>query len=285
VEKLAKCLFILSFIFLCRCPGGADFNGKQRFTDYTAYTVEPGHVKTGLGFVGSTYDDLGMSIKTEAGIIDNLQAGTNVAHDALGVVNLNGKYLFYKTGNFLFSAQAGIKWFNPHNFWIIPEEDRKELENVDVYMLPLSITTTYLAAKWATINCKLGYAFSTVRGSVSVEKGLGKGGFGGHEVFLEPIALFYLWDGYAFILGWQLPVYSGIYVDAKAEVPIEQGIVAGTESKEFRKLDIKDLNTAYFGVQFAWGDFNLRILGTKGLRFFDRHLKTTVPSFEIYYRF
>jgi len=224
-------------------------------------------------------------IRAEYGIYKDAEIGTNAAHDAIGVVNLYGKYMFYSTGDFSFSANLGLKWFNPKNFWILSAEKRDELSAVNVYMIPVALTGSYVAADWIGLHLRLGYTFSTVDGALSEGDALAEGGVGGHEVFLQPALTMYPLEGVAVILGAQLPVYSGVYVNTYAETEVYPGVVAGGKVKEFQKLDVKEMNTLYLAVQLCWGSLNLRLTATKGLRFFNEHIKTVLPGAEVFWRF
>ncbi len=266
------------------CLAHPNFQGEGRLTDYTAYALHPGEFQAGAGLVGTGMDDLGASARFEAGIVRGLQAGTNVAHDVFGIVNLNAKYAFVEVGDFAFAAGMGFKWFNPRLLWVLPEQTREKYSGVNIYILPVTATASWAALSWMGVHLRLGYTWSGVDATLDSGDALARAGFGGHEVFAQPALTFYPTHGLAVIAGAQVPLVSVVRVAGQAEEPVAPGVVVGAGAVEYQRLDVKGLNTLYLAVQFCWGKTNLRLSLTRGLRFLEQQAGW-LPAVEAYWRF
>jgi hypothetical protein len=96
------------------CLSTTDFQSKAgRVTDLSAYSLDTWEMRTGLGLVGTTLDDVGANIPLEVGLPGNVQLGTNLAHDIGTLLNLNAKWTALDLTHFGLAVEVGVKWTNP----------------------------------------------------------------------------------------------------------------------------------------------------------------------------
>jgi len=279
----------LSFIILISagCPATTQFHHKDhRPTDYTAHTLNKNEWRVGLGVVGTNYDTLGLSTDVRMGVMDGLEFGTNAAHDALGILNLDGKYRFVGGDWGEMALRAGIKWVNPSNIWILPEKKRAELGDINLIMIPLEIRSSFPINDWFGLHVHLGYIHSEIAGDVQSGSTLVNAGFGAREAYIQSYLTFSLWDKALLSLGAQVPVWGSVWYSGELENELAPGVVAGARTAQWKRLDMKELTTSFLMIESRfWESTYLRLSVVQGLRFLNKRVPAALPAAELYWRF
>jgi hypothetical protein len=291
-------LAAVAALVLAGCPAHTDYGGAQRLTDHTAYTLEPGEVLTGVGLGGATVDNLLLSLRLEwSPYVDGLEIGTNLAHDAVSIINLYAKYNVLDTRWFGLGVRLGFKWLNPSNVWIVPDGSglKEDLGAVDMYMFPASVMVSFPLAEWISIHTELNYMYTPVSGDLVLDDTHYNGGVAWHELALHPAVHLHLGAGTALLLGVQVPLYSAVSGDGYSETPDPNhpGIRYGLQASLSTRFAVTELVSPWIGLHVAWEHFNLRVTGTWGLRFFDESMLQAdgwlayvpIPGVELAWRF
>lgn len=266
------------------CLAHPDFNGRDRLTDWTAYTLPARDFQAGVGLIGTGLDDIGASGRFEAGVVEGLQLGTNVVHDAFGIVNVAAKYAAPEVSRFTFAGGLGFKWTNPKVIWVLPRDQRDRLSDVNAFMVPVSVTASWAPLSWMGAHLRLGYTWLGIDGAVSSDDALFAGGGNEHDLYVQPTLTFYPLHGWAIVAGAQIPVYA--YLEAGGQVATSPvpGVVVGGGAEAGRELDVRRKNTIYVATQLCWGKTNLRLSATYGLRVFEAQAGF-LPAAEVFWRF
>lgn len=267
------------------CPAHTDYNGAERLTDHTAYTLGSGETLLGIGAGEADRANLLFSLRAEHAFFEGFEVGTNVAHDALGVVNAYVKGTPLATRWVALGARVGLTWLNPQNIWMMPAESRDDLGDLDLFMVPLTIAATFPLASWVGLTLEANYTYSGVAGTASIGESSADAGFGGHEVSLRPSANFYVGRGIALQLGLDVPLYASTSLSGYVEEEVQPGVVVGAQAGSSKTLDVRGLTTTYVGFHMAWEHFNLRLFATYGLRIFAKRLKVPIPGAAVFWRF
>ncbi|HIA03911.1 MAG TPA: hypothetical protein EYN06_10725 [Myxococcales bacterium] len=278
----------ISILTLSGCLASTDFRAPEhRLIDLGADVLPDGTTQLGFGLLGSGYDNLGLSAIFKRGMPANTELGTNLAHDLLGIINLDLRMKFVDQEWGRIGARIGFKWFNPQEILLFQLMDKKpfgERGEINLFMLPITLQSTFPLADWADLHINLGYLFQGIQGTVSNDFSDVHGGVGAREVFLQPHLSFYAWD-MAFIVGAQLPIWAQGLVSARAETEIQDGVILGVQSTEYQELEVKQLTTTYVGAEWRWGSAHVRFMMTYGLRFLTGRIKAPLPSLDVYWRF
>jgi hypothetical protein len=279
---------LLSAGFWAGCFASTDFRApEQRLTDLGADVLPEGTWQSGFGVLGTGYDNLGLSSNLKLGMPANTELGTNLAHDALGIINADFRIKFVDEDWGRIAARVGVKWFNPKYLLLFQATGTNPFEEAgdfNLFIVPITAQATFPVAEWLDIHMNVGYLYQGVHGRFSLDAGKGGGGIGAREVFLQPHLTFYSWN-LAFILGAQIPIWAEGLVDVSAETEVTDGVIIGTHASEYQKLDVKDLNTTYLGAEWRWGNAHVRFTMTYGLRFLTGRAKRPLPSLDVYWRF
>lgn len=280
----SRVLVCLVPIALASCLGHPQWAGRDSLLDVTAGTLDRGRVQVGIGAVGTRYDDVGLSIPVHVGVVGGLQLSTNVAHDIVSILNLSAKWRFVDAKGFSIAAGAGIKWMNPKNLWMLPDETRDRYSKVNVYLVPVRLSLSWAATSWMGIHLHANYTWSGLDARLPPDDLLSRAGFGGHEVVLEPVLTFFPVHGWALIAGVQAPVFSEVTVLADTETYVSPGIYMGVLGTQKKRLDVADLVTLVIGSELVWEAFRLRLSVTRGLRFLERRAGW-LPAVDVAWRF
>ncbi len=277
---------LLSLALLPGCLSATAYTSPEgRITDFSAYTLRPGEVRTGLGFVGRTIDDVGLSIPLEVGLPYGGQVSTNIGHDVAPLINADLEWNFLDRKHFGLGARVGIKWTNPTLFYWLDEESREDFGDIDTIFVPVSINTSYPITSWFDAHLDVGYLHSAVYGTAETSGVSGSGAFSSREVFLHPKVAFYIVEKVAILLGAYVPVYAKALVKATSESEVKDGTVVGAEVSAYEKIDVKGLFTVYAATEMRWGPTHLRLGVVYGMRFLNQRLSYVLPNLDLYWRF
>lgn len=280
-------LLLLALAALCAgCPSTTRFHTPAgRLTDHTAYTLPPGEVKLGVGLVGTTIEDVGASIPVEVGLPAGFQIGTNAAHDVVALVNVTAKWNPLDTKHAALGVQAGFKWFNPSNLWLLPDDVREELGSLDLFIIPVWVIGTFPVVDWFDATLGIGYTHSEASGEYATGSALADGYVAAREITLHPRLSFYPGDVVAIVVGAWVPVWARAVASAAAEVEVQPGVIAGFDDTEYRRLDVRGLVTPYVAAELRWGVTRLRLGANWGMRFLTKRLEIPLPTLDLYWRF
>ena len=257
-----------------------------RLTDFTAYTLGAGNVKTGLGLVGTSYDNAGASIPLRVGVGGGVELGTNVLYDAVGFFNMDVKWNLLDHRWAGLSLRVGIKWLDPDNVYVLPDDIKKQIGDVELFIIPVELGASFPFSDMFGAHLTIGYNHVEIVGAVSPDSILVSGLLGAREVYLSPHFTLYPKPGVALILGAQLPIYLETQVTVDAESEVKPGVIVGARSNGVAQLDVIGKNTLYFAVEMAISDSaRLRIMAIYGLRLLTERVAFPLPAIDLFWRF
>ncbi len=254
-------------------------------TDLTAYTLPKGEIQTGIGLVGTDIDNLAADVPFDVGLPWGLQVGTNLAHNAITLFNADVKANLLDTDHFGLGVSAGVKWFNPSNLYVLPQDVRDELGDVNLIIVPVWLETSYPISTWIDAHLGLGYQHSAASGTVSEGSALAQGAIATRELAVHPRVGFYPGDKVALFLGANLPLRSNAIASVSARAELQPGVVAGVDDTLYKRISPRDIYTVYGAGDINWGATHLRMSLVYGLRLFTERVPVPLPALDLYWRF
>ena len=268
------------------CVHARDFKSPEgRLLDNTAYALQQREMRTDFGLVGTEFNNFGAHLGLSYGAHKYFQLGTNFAHNAFSVFNLNFKSNVVDHRWVGVGLETGVSYMNPRLIWVLPKEYRDAFGDINVFSVPIRAITTIPAADWMDVSMGLAYQHVSLVGEVSAGDGFGEGSFGRRAFDLEPLLNFYLGRRVVLSFGGRWSMYSAWYTDLIAEVAVDEGVSVGVRSAEWVSRGPLFNNTFWASVEFRMGKYtNLRVSTTYRL-LGDNFPVQVLPAIELYWRF
>jgi hypothetical protein len=242
-SRLRLCVFpIWSVAFLApffsSCITSRNFKDpKDRPVVGTPYTVADKDVEIGVKLLGQGEDDLAAALSLRVGVTRHFDMRINLAHGALGVLNLDAKYNFVDKKWWAMGARTGILWARPRVIWALPDDMQQNLGNIDIVAVPIELIVGSQPLKWLGANLTLGYLHGALVGTIHTDTTLFDGSIGARKLYLVPQLNFLVISKLHIFLRADLPVLIYVRDEMIAEAEIEPGMSAGVRSAEWIKLD------------------------------------------------
>ncbi|MBT9555985.1 MAG: hypothetical protein IV100_08155 [Myxococcales bacterium] len=267
------------------CLSTTDFQSKAgRVTDLSAYSLDAWEMRTGLGLVGTTLEDVGANIPLEIGLPGNVQLGTNVAHDIGTLLNLNAKWTALDFAHFGLAVEVGVKWTNPSLMYFLPQDIRDDYGDINLILLPMRLDMSVPILSWMDAHLDVGYLHSGIVGDVETEVDAGVS-LSYRELFLDARLGFYPAGKVAIFLGAYIPVFARANIYTGGEYEAEPGVYVGATARAYEKVDVRGLNTFYLQTEMRWGATHLRIGIVQYLRYLDKRIEYPLPTLDLFWRF
>lgn len=243
-------VFLYSCLFLTGCLAKRDFlDPKQRVTQHTAYTLAKGQVRTGIGLVGQQSSDLGVRMDLAVGLSDHVDIGANIGHAAFGVVNVYGDFNFLDFKHFALGSSLNFVWIKPSIIWILPDDIRSDLGDINILSIPLELVSSYPINNWLQFDLAAGYTWSKLSGEISSETELIDSSIGTRQLYLRPAVQFHIASRANLFIRGKLLLHGVFYDDVTTRTDVTEGIVVTTTSQEWKKLSFDRGSDVSAGIQ------------------------------------
>lgn len=199
----------------------------------TPYTLAAKDVEIGLKIFGQDEDDLGAAIDLGVGITSRFQMGVNLAHGALGVLNVSAKLNLIDRKWWGLSGRTGILWVHPPSVWALSDETQSALGDIDIIAAPFELCLGSVPLKWLGLNFTLGYLHASIFGTINTETILFDGSIGARLLYLTPQINLFAFKILNIFLRATLPVLMYYRSELSAEVSVAPGVTAGVRSAEW----------------------------------------------------
>lgn len=269
------------------CATARDFHDPSgRMLDSTAYTIRPREVRVEAGAVGVDLRHFGANVDVSVGFAKRAEVSMNVAHVAMGAVNLRGKYTLVDQRHFALGVSGGIWWAEPELMWVLEKDTRDALRNIDILSVPLALHWTMPTTEWMDINVTTGYQHATIIGEADAQPVLFEGTFGLRTFSVEPALLFYVRRRVAIVVAARLPIVARQRSDFVITQDVLDGIQGGIRSGDWESVAFNTVATYYGGVETQWGRTHLQLFlsHSQFTRYVTKGNIPVLPGFNLYWR-
>jgi hypothetical protein len=226
----------------------------DRLTDDTAYTLRQGQVRLDTGLVGQDLrtDDLGANLGVRVGLHDRVELGTNLAHVALAYFNLDARVLMIDRPHFAWGARVGVRGFNGGWLYVVPPEQRSEISDLNLVVVPVDTTFTFPIRPWFDMHVTPGYSSVSAFGSFSDSTLTAEGEIGLRQVYIDTYFNFLIRSKVTLVFGVHWALYTAALTDADAVAEVEPGLEVGVQSGEWVRADPSEGWRGSAGVEWAF---------------------------------
>lgn len=258
---------------------------RQRITDGTAYALTNREVRIDTGVVGTELADVGANIDVAAGFGRGGEVSTNLAHLGLGLVNASAKYTVLDRPWFGLGVEGSFLWTRPSLIWLLPDDIAEPLSGIDLFIVPLKVTTSFPVARWTSLHLGLGYTHAEIAGELRGESAFFDAGVGTRSVQLDPMVHFYLGRRAALIAGANVPVFMMAAERLETDVELEPGVVLGARSAEWVRIPTDQATRGRVGVELRFGRrTHLQVFVARGVLASANIGPPVLPSLNLYWR-
>lgn len=251
--KKIEILVLPLFVILASCAAKRNFTDPvQRVTRHTAYTLQKGEVRTGIGLFGQDQDNLGLDIELAVGYANWGHVSVNLAHAALGIVNLNNEFNIVDKEKFGLGVSLGFVWVKPTFIWFLPQEAKDEFGDLSVMSIPFEIETSYPIKKWLQLDFNLGFMWAGLFGEFGDKTALFGGGFGTRQIYVRTGIQFHLKEKVNLYVNSKLLVYGTLYGSAHAQFVVQEGLIVEAETVGWNQLDFMDGSNLSMGLEWKF---------------------------------
>lgn len=233
-----------------------DFRTPQdRITTDTAYTLEKRQTRVELGAGGHDFglDDTGVGLTVRHGIIDRLEVGTNVAHDAVSLFNLDVRGTLVDRPRFGLGARVGAKWLPFQALYLLPKDIRDDFGGLHFVVLPVDMTFSFPVLKRFAFHITPGYFGSAVFGSVDSDGVDAIGQLGWRQVYIDNFYNVLVGRRVALVFGLHFPLWTVGLTDARASTEVQPGVEAIAETGEWQPVPFARSFRSSAGVEVYMG--------------------------------
>lgn len=274
------------------CATTRDFNDpRRRVREGTAFTLQHRQVEVDAGVLGHDLSAAAGRVGVAAGFGRAAEVSANLAHGALGIVNLEGKYNFVdrppKLPRWSFAARAGVLYTRPQWIWALPPEVRDTLgRDLHLVMVPMAFVTTWAPHEKLDVSLGLGYTHAAFAGQIDDEAIWFDGMAGLRAVTLSPHVNIYVEDRVAIFVGARQAVWAASLSDFVTTADVAPGVEAGVRSTDWTPVPVILASRYRLGVETQFDRTHLRVFITHGplSRLTWGQAASFLPGVELYWR-
>jgi len=192
---------------------------EQADTRYSAYTLPQGVWGFDVGALGIGGGDAFAKLGVSYGFGAGIEAGLNLAHIGVGLLNASGAWHFIDTRYFDLGFRAGVWYGRGEWFWTAQGLVERVVSKVDVLNVPLALTASVPITSWAQLDLGVQYTFSQLYGSGASTREnspFTDAELATRQFFFRPVARVFLSDNTALQLAAKLPVHSVLALENSA---------------------------------------------------------------------
>lgn len=243
---------VFAVVFFARpCDARDFFDPAQRERRNTAYALPKGMAAAEIGILGTSTDLYGR-LGGAYGFGGGVEAGINLLHAGVGILNLQTKWTFLDRKKVGLAFRLGLLWGHGNWMWILSEDQRQVVRGLDLIAIPADLIASFPVVSWLQLDLQAGYQHGEVFG--------GSGGdtvidarIGIRQVALGASVRSYLADRVQLFFTANLPVWTAVPRDVGATVRAAEGVYLGLRSTEYETIPFRKLYTLNFGVNSAMG--------------------------------
>ena len=196
---------------------------EQADTRYSAYTLPQGVWGFDVGALGIGGGDAFAKLGVSYGFGAGIEAGLNLAHIGVGLLNASGAWHFIDTRYFDLGFRAGVWYGRGEWFWTAQGLVERVVSKVDVLNVPLALTASVPITSWAQLDLGVQYTYAQLYGSGADSPDSSPftdAELGQRQFFFRPVARWFASDNTALELSAKLPVNTVVALKSSSpEVP------------------------------------------------------------------
>jgi hypothetical protein len=189
---------------------------EQTDTRYSAYSLPRGVWGLDFGALGIGGGDAFAKLGVSYGFGAGIDAGLNLAHFGVGLLNVSAAWHFIDTRYFDLGFRAGIWYGHGEWFWTAQGVVESIVSKIDVLNVPMALTGSVPIMGWAQIDLGVQYTFSQLYGSGASTRQSSPftdTELATRQFFFRPVARLFLSDSTALQLSAKLPVRSTLALE------------------------------------------------------------------------
>ncbi len=238
---------------------------RSRVRRDTAYTLAPRQWAASTGILGMGVNEIYGSLGLSYGFEHGLQLGANLLHLGAGVVNAQIKWNFIERGPWALSVGFSPLWLHGAWVWVLPDEG-VNLGNIDVVVLPLTVTGSWQAFEHLEFDLQTRYAHSELFGDLSSSSLIFDAQMGLRQFSVTPTVRFHIQKKASVFFRAKLPLWSQMPGSVEAEFQLRPGVSVGgrsegTFSPKFSSLYLLSLGARSRIVENTFIEFALNYGG------------------------
>lgn len=223
-------------------PEGDLLSPEQADTRHSAYSLPRGVWGVGVSALGVGGGDVFAKLGASYGFGSGTEAGVNLAHLGVGLLNLSVAWHFIDTGHFDLGLRAGFWYGRGEWFWTAEGLAERVVSNLDVINLPVLLTASVPIGRRAQLDLGMQYTYAQLLGSgASSDQSspFSDAELSQRQFFFRPGARWFVADNTALEISTKLPVYTAIALkDSSPTLPFSEtwAFEAGVRSRFARDV-------------------------------------------------
>ena len=261
---------------------------KERLTTRTAYTLTAREVRADVELAGQDTHNLVANLGVTAGFGRHAEAGVNLAHGVMGVVNVHAKYNFIDMKKWALGVRVGFFWVYPPAIWALPDEFKNALGGVRIVSVPFDVIASFPLWEMAGLHLGLGYVHSDLFGEIETDTDFLASDIGVRKLHIDPMLEVCFAERVTVFTGARILLWGALVERTSMKVEVEEGVIVGARSVEWARMSASAGTSGLVGLEMKFGKtIHLRIyavlnglLSKVGL--FD---SPVLPGVDVYWRF
>lgn len=236
--------FILLFILSAcvqllpeRVQGWEFHRPEERPTQNTAYTLAARQKQLTVGLYGTQFENVLGAIGITYAPFRFWEVEANLAHFGAGIFNIATKLNLVDRKWFGLGFRCGFAYIHGKFLWALPKRQKQAVQGLDVYIVPLKLIGSLDIAYWLHLDLVVGYDHVESTGHYSGTRLFLDGYLGARQVYLLPVARFYLVKRLSLNVSGKLPMWARVHGQVESELTLTPGVIAGLRSAGEKSLD------------------------------------------------
>lgn len=222
---------------------------------------------------------------TVAAIRKRLDFAVNLAHGALGVVNLQSKFTLVDSRWYALGGRVGIIYLNPRTLYVLPPELRRELGGFHLTSAPIELWHSFPINRWFAAHLGMSYRATGLWGDYRGDELLVDTSVAQRWFALLPYLDFYIASRVALRLGARLPAFAQVVEATDVQYQLEPGVIAGLRSVEWVRRPFARTVALELGAETRFGRNTHLLLGVNVWAFRPLERFPVTPWLSLYWRF
>ncbi len=258
---------------------------RERITRHTAY-AEQARVRLDTDLLAAEPQrfvaNLGVTV---AAVRGHLDFSANLAHGAVGVVNLQSKFTVLDTRWYGLGGRVGLTYLNPRSFYFLPRPLRRKLGRFNLASVPIELWQSFPINTWFGADLGMGYRATSLWGDYAGDELLVDASIAQRWFAFMPVLDFYVARRVALRVGARLPVFTQVVEASDVQVALDPGVRVGVRSVEWVRRPFVRTVLLEFGAETRFGANTHLRLGVNIWAFRPLRALAVAPTLSLYWRF
>jgi hypothetical protein len=277
---------VLAAALASGCVTSRDFRApSERITPNTAY-AEHARVRVDTDVLAADPHiflfNLGLTI---AAIRGRLDFSANLAHGALGVVNLQSKFTLIDTRWYGLGGRVGFVYANPRTLYVLPPELRRELGSFHLISAPIELWHSFPINEWFAAHLGMSYRGTGLSGQYEGDELLVDTSIAQRWFALLPALDFFIARRVALRVGARLPIFTQVVEATDVQQQLEPELIVGVRSVEWIRRPFARTVVFQLGAETRFGRSTHLLLGVNVWAFRPLERFPVTPWLSLYWRF